>query len=49
MQKKNKNKVRRTTKKNQNTNINQTTIDTFIKKAYKGEEKNGNEQMDLDK
>ena len=44
-----KNKVGRPPKKNQNTNINQTTIDTFIKKAYKGEEKNGNEQMDLDK
>ena len=35
--------------KMKNININQTKIDTFIKKAYKGEEKNGNEQMDLDK
>ena len=34
---------------NKNANINQTIIDTFIKKAYKMEEKNGYEQMDLDK
>ena len=48
-EKKKKNKVGRPPKKNKNTNINQTTIDTFIKKAYKVEEKNGNQQMDLDK